>query len=151
MVEANDIEVMYRNGDVILGRRAGRICLARPGADGELEVEEYSDLIRAFQVYARLAHPEMLEGEQVAVERPGEPIGLCWKLRKPDGEEVWIQSLRHGPHHREVMVTSKSPGGEHHSTLREVCSISKAAAVCERSRRKFLEEGYEMYAKEVVE
>lgn len=61
MVGENDIEVMYQAGDVVLGRRHGKICVAKLAADGEWEIEEFSDLLRAFQVYRRNAHPEQLE------------------------------------------------------------------------------------------
>ena len=60
MVGDRDIEVMYRSGDVVLGRRGNLFCVARPAKDGELEVVEFEDLLQAFRVYQRNAHPESL-------------------------------------------------------------------------------------------
>lgn len=50
MVGEHDLEVMYRAGPVVLGRsKEGRLRVVAPTKDGKLKVQEFDDLLQAFQ------------------------------------------------------------------------------------------------------
>lgn len=94
MDEANDIEVMYRSGNVVLGKRAGRVCACQQSPEGEWEVEEFSDLIQAFRVYAKAAHPDAQETP--VVEAPPKPSFHSFHLRRAGAggdtvEDMWVE------------------------------------------------------------
>jgi hypothetical protein len=116
-----DIEVLYKTGDVLLGRRGSKFYICKPSLDGEMEMEEESDFVRALIRYQRVAHPERLfdprelggidlglDVDPGPVKHPAPPPSLlpdylgvrCFYKDISDSEnreEVWIVLAGSGP------------------------------------------------------